>query len=157
VLVAIFNADTVVGESPASPREVVEKYCWLDAQGANFSSSNPRFKAIGNLLINEDEAAYDSSVVVSSYRVNKATIDKNTATVLVIYQDLGMLSGGQLERKKEEESVVFHLSRIGRDWKIDGLRIFPHISKTWVLSEMGKGLIADGASSSNLVKEINQR
>jgi hypothetical protein len=156
VSIAAINARPATGESPKSPREVVERYCLFDAQGANFDSKNPYSKAIGKLLINEDEAGYDSSVVILSYRVGNATLEKGAASVMVIYEDLGTLSGGHLEQNKEAESVVFHLSRIRNSWKIDGLRILPHISKTWVLSELGKGQIVGRSSSSDLVRELNK-
>jgi hypothetical protein len=54
--------------------------------------------------MNEDEAAYDTSVIIKSYELGKATIHDTSADMDVIYSDLGTL-GGELhttERKAEE-------------------------------------------------------
>ena len=113
-------------KSESSPQSVVERYCTLDAQGANFSASNPNAKAIWGLLINEDEAGYDQSVVTRSYRIGKSTISEISADVEVVYVDLGTLAGNNARKDQHSETVMFHLTKVGNSWKIDGLRILPH-------------------------------
>jgi hypothetical protein len=157
VVMLAFLATTLgYSETTQTPQSVVEKYCSLDAQGANFSASNPNAKAIFELLINEDEAGYDTSVIIQSYHVGKSTIGKNGAYVEVTYDDLGLLSAGQLNRQKRSETVIFHLTKVGTAWKIDGLRILSHISKGWMLSEMRRGLSPDQIRVSETIKELSQ-
>lgn len=131
-------------ETGSSPQAIVERYCSLDAQGANFSASNPNAKAIFDLLINEDEAGYDTSVIIKSYQIGKSKIGKTSADVEVIYSYLGTL-GGELYVKKNPhpETVIFHLTLVENSWKIDGLRIPPHISQSWILSKLRRNLSAD--------------
>ena len=156
VMLVLFVPEAGFAETPQTPQAIVEKYCSLDAQGGNFSSSNPNFRAIGELLINEDEAAYDSSVVIRSYRIRRLKISLDSADVEVLYADLGMVSGGELKKKRRSELVIFHLTKVGSDWKIDGLRIFPHVSKAWLLSEFSKGLTSVQARDSKSIKELSQ-
>jgi len=120
---------------------VVEKYRSLDAQGANFDSRDPNMKVIGQLLVNEDEAGYDSSVVIASSRISKMTSGDSTADVEVIYQDLGVMdTTPSFQSNRRAETMNFHLTKIGGAWKIDGLRQPPHISKAWALSMLRKEL-----------------
>jgi hypothetical protein len=131
-------------QTDQTARSVVERYCQLDSQGANFSASNPNAKAIYQLLINEDEAGYDESVIVRSYTVGKAKVEQSSADVEVIYADLGTL-GGELQVTKglRSETVMFHLSKSNGLWKIDGLRMPPHISQVWILSHLQQDLGKD--------------
>jgi hypothetical protein len=146
-----------------TPQAVVEKYCSLDAQGANFSAANPNAKLIWALLINEDEAGYDQSVIVKSYQIGKSKISGTSADVEVTYASLGTL-GGELHTKKmpHSETVVFHLTLVENAWKIDGLRIPPHISQSWMLSKLRRNLSADEQASKSdprlkaAIKEIAQ-
>lgn len=132
------------GEVTVPPQAVVEKYCSLDGHGANFSASNPNAKAIVDLLIYEDEAGYDTSVVIRSYRIGKVSAGKENADVEVIYAVLGTLAGGsRAKRSTHSEAVTFHLTLVGKSWKIDGLRISPHITQTWILSKLHHSLAAD--------------
>jgi hypothetical protein len=141
---AIFVTANGRCETAQTPQTVVEKYCTLDAHGANFSASNPNAKAIFELLIHEDEAGYDTSVIIKSYRIGNSRVDTTSADIDVIYSDLGTL-GGELSVKKEPhtETVTFHLTLVDNSWKIDGLRILPHISQSWMLSNLQRSLKAD--------------
>lgn len=121
----------------------MEEYCKLDAAGGNFDSRNPSFKIIGSLLVNPDEAAYDTSVIIRSFSVGNATVGKTAVDVQVTYANVGLLAGGTLSKEVGSEKVTFHLSKLGRSWKIDGLRIYPHISKEWMLSEFERELRAE--------------
>jgi hypothetical protein len=136
-------------QTESSPQAVVERYCTLDAQGANFSASNPNAKALWQLLINEDEAGYDQSVITQSYHVGKSTIGATSADVEVIYADLGTLAGNTTKKNQHSETVMFHLTKVGSAWKIDGLRILPHISQTWILSKLRRNLEADEKAGKN--------
>jgi hypothetical protein len=134
----------IYGEMPKSPQGVVEKYCSLDGQGANINASNPNAKAIYDLLINEDEAGYDTSVIIKSYRIGKVSTGKESADVEVIYAVLGTLAAGShAKRNPHAETVNFHLTLVDKSWKIDGLRIPPHLTQVWILSKMRRSLAAD--------------
>ena len=126
-----------------TPRDVVRRYCSLDAQGANFSASNPS-KPILGLLVNEDEAGYDQSVIIKSYKLGKSKVGDKRAEVEVIYSFLGTV-GGELstENAFHLETVIFHLSLIDNSWKIDGLRMPPHISQSWMLAHLRRNLRED--------------
>lgn len=132
-------------EAAQSPRVVVEHYCLLDAQGANYSSTNPGFNEMARLLINEDEAAYDVSEIVASYHVGKAIVHGQYASVPVTYLDLGIApSEGELGPGPHLETVNFHLALVKGEWKIDGLRLMPHISKTWILAKYRRDAAIEG-------------
>jgi hypothetical protein len=124
-----------------TPRDVVRRYCSLDAQGANFSASNPNAQAILGLLVNEDEAGYDQSVIIKSYTIRRSRVSDKKAEFEVIYSSLGAVSSElATERNPHTEAVVFHLKLVDNSWKIDGLRILPHISKTWMLAYLRRNL-----------------
>ncbi len=123
-----------------SPREIVEEYCRLDAAGGNFDSRNPNFKIIRSLLVNPDEAGYDTSVIIRSFSVGNPVTRRTGVDVQVTYANIGLLAGGELSKELGSEKVTFHLSKLGRSWKIDGLRIYPHISKEWMLAEFEREL-----------------
>ncbi len=127
-----------------TPQAVVEKYCSLDAQGANFSASNPNAKAIFKLLINEDEAGYDQSVIIKSYKIGKSKVGDKKAEVEVIYSSLGTIgSESSAEKAPHVETVTFHLTLVDNSWKIDGLRMPPHISQSWMLAHLRRNLRED--------------
>jgi hypothetical protein len=160
VVLGLFAMVCSAHVSVDTPQVVVDKYLSLDAQGANFSASNPNAKLIWQLLINEDEAGYDESVVIKSYRIGKSKVGVSSADVEVIYEDLGTI-GGELHVKKQQrsESVTFHLTKTGNEWKIDGLRIPPHISQAWMQSKLHRNLVADqkaGKDDPNLKDAIAQ-
>jgi len=140
---AIFLPSRAFCQDQRSPRETVEEYCRLDAAGGNFDSRNPNFKIIGNLLVNPDEAAYDTSVIVRSFNVGNPVAAKSGVDVQVTYANVGLLAGGKLSKELGSETVTFHLSKLGRSWKIDRLRIYPHISKEWMLAEFERELHAE--------------
>ena len=124
-----------------TPREVVTRYCSLDAQGANFSASNPNAKPILGLLVNEDEAGYDQSVIIKSYRIGRSKVGGKKAEVEVNYSTLGSMSSElTTEKAARTEAVTFHLRLIDQAWKIDGLRMPPHISQSWMLAHLRQNL-----------------
>jgi hypothetical protein len=139
-----------------SPQAVVEEYCYLDAQGANFNSTNSNAKRIVELLTNEDEAGYDSSVIVQTYHLGKPKTNNNGVDIEVVYEDLGSIGAGQLKRQDRRETVLFHLTSVGNVWKIDGLRMPPHISKQWLLSHIRSGLRPDQISTNGLIAVLSQ-
>jgi hypothetical protein len=127
------------------PRDVVVRYCWLDAHGANYDSRNTLSKQIDHLLIDADEAAYDQSVVIGTYRVGEAVNHAQTAEVEVTYSVLGTVwSDLQTKREAQDQKVIFHLSFSGGGWLIDGLRQPPHVSKDWILATYRKDLKLNG-------------
>ena len=69
LVIVVCWATDGISQTVDLPRSVVERYCWLDAQGANFSASNLNAGAIYKLLIHADEEAYDASSIIRSYRV----------------------------------------------------------------------------------------
>lgn len=131
-------------QTETPPQAIVEMYCSLDAQGANFSASNSNSKAILGLLINEDEAGYDESVIIKSYKIGKSKAEKKKATVDVIYTILGTMSSEfQTKKNLGIETVKFQLTMVGNSWKIDGLRMRPHISQAWMLEHLRRNLSED--------------
>lgn len=86
------------------------------------------------------------SVIVRSYRIGQARIGTNTADIQVIYSTLGTLAGLEAESKPHSEAVTFHLKLAGHSWKIDGLRMPPHISQRWILLELRRELAEDRKS-----------
>jgi hypothetical protein len=133
-----------------TPQAIVEMYCSFDAQGANFSASNPNANAILGLLINEDEAGYDESVIIRSYKIGKSKIEKRKAEVEVIYTVLGIMgSEFQMEKYSRKETMIFRLRIVENSWKIDGLRMRPHISRAWMLEHLRRDLREDERAKKN--------
>lgn len=117
-----------------TPRETVEQYCELDAEGAIFSASESGFDGAAELLYDEDETSYDSAVIVSGISITGSRVLGNRASVEVTYTVLGIFGGdGVAESAPRRETVTFHVIRVGGKWKIDHLRQMPHISKSWIL------------------------
>jgi hypothetical protein len=142
-VLGIFLPSRAFCQDQRSPREIVEEYCRLDAAGGRFDSRNPNFKIIGNLLVNPDEAGYDTSVIIRSFSVGNPVAGKTGVDVQVTYANVGLLAGGKLSKELGSEKATFHLSKLGKSWKIDGLRIDPHISKEWLLAEFERELRAE--------------
>ncbi len=125
------------GRNTLTPREVVEKYCELDANGANFSAGEPGAAAISDLLYDPDEAAYDTSAIVTDVQVESPTLFHSRAEVKVVYIVLGTIGGdGTADSASRKETVTFHLAHINGAWKIDHLRQMTHISKAWILQHL---------------------
>lgn len=148
-VLGIFLPSRAFCQDQRSPREIVEEYCRLDAAGGRFDSRNPNFKIIGNLLVNPDEAGYDTSVIIRSFNVGNPVAAKTGVDVLVTYANVGLLEGGKLSKEPGSEKVTFHLTKLGKSWKIDGLRMYPHVSREWLLTEFGRDLRAEEKAGTN--------
>jgi hypothetical protein len=137
MLVACVSLMACTPSKGPSPREVVERYCALDAQGARFRGNTPQMEEIWGLLVNPDEAGYGESVVIESYRIGNTELRGANADVEVVYEELGTYASVPAAQKdRRARTVTFHLTRIDGSWKIDGLRQLPHISKSWIVAEL---------------------
>jgi hypothetical protein len=121
----------------STPQSVVLKYCALDANGAQYDSTNPGAQAIENLQTDEYANGFDESTIIRSYRLGKIKIQGSRAIVEVIYEDLGVLTDEPKANKDSSpETVLFHLVRLNGQWRIARLSLMPHLSKSWILSQL---------------------
>lgn len=128
VLIAIdsFGGGVQGMSSQSSPKDVVEKFCKLDAAGARLSSDTR--KDIETLLAWGEEGGYDEMIVIKDFKVNKAVIGKSTSKVSVDYFVLGSTDSFIFHKAKNRRSSVnFKLLKQEGKWKIEGPVIAPHV------------------------------
>ena len=67
-----------------------------------------------------------------------------SAEVEVIYSSLGTVGSKlTIEKAPHTETVTFHLTLVDYSWKIDGLRMLPHISQSWMVAHLRRNLRED--------------
>ena len=115
-----------------SPKNVVEKYCILDYDGARIGIYPGLARLISPLAVWRVEPGWDFAVVVSSYAVGDAAYEGNRAIVVVEYSVVGRAEGNSpviLEAKQEK--AEFHLVHSGSDWIVEAINerlLPPHVS-----------------------------
>jgi len=110
-----------------SPKNVVERFCELDAKGLRLSSDTRR--EIDKLLAWGEEEGYDEMVVIKAFKVNKEEIRKSSATVSVEYHLLGLTDSFEFTGVSDKIRVVnFRLERKDGLWKIKDPIIAPHVN-----------------------------
>ena len=111
---------------PTTASAVAQDYCMEDANGAGLSSRT--IDKVFRFTTWKDGPAWDTAVLISSYRLSSVNQKEKAATVQVIYTVIGNLTPNELEEKRHDEKVILHLVKQNSQWKIDRPQIPPHIS-----------------------------
>lgn len=115
--------------TPATPEEVVGRFCQLDLEGARLSSDTwPR---VVPLVTWERQPDTDPVYLVSGYEVGAGRIEGERAEVPVRYEVIDRIGVPWKEAEGDLESsstVTFELVRERGVWKIAGPAITPRTS-----------------------------
>lgn len=144
-----------------TPKELVEKYCYEDFNGAFLSSDNYERSDIGKYIIaaEYETPGWDIVILISGYKISSIDTDIKTAKILVEYQVIGELSGGvDLKLKKSIETYIFRLKKQGENWKIvKPYNLPPHISVTTAIRHLEELIATQGEVQPNaktLIKKL---
>jgi hypothetical protein len=111
---------------PATPEGVVQQFCQLDAEGKRLSGDT---LAEITKFVNWKEAGAEVMFVIVSFKVGKATIDGNKASVPVDYRTIGSTDSIQFSEPspKRMNPYIYKLIRSNGVWKIDAPISAPHV------------------------------
>ena len=80
------NINSLFAENSSnySPKQVIEKFCILRAEGKYFGYKSPYW----NLVIWSDEPGWDQSIMISKFKIGNVEVNGNKAKVVVSYDVL---------------------------------------------------------------------
>ena len=136
------------GNHLGNPSAVVRKYCDADLKGARLSSDGHTKYGLDGLVSWDQEPGWDSSKIVSGYRIVSVDQQGDSATVKVEWDVLGAGSCTVVPGAKKE-TLNYRLSRAKGQWKIDGPMTPPHASPK-ALAEYFKGMSGSDCASNFL-------
>ncbi len=119
-----------------SAKDVVQKYCKLDYDGATLSSHN--FNKISNLLDLEEiqDSGWDTVDIILNFDI--VDNDRNDNTVSVKYDVIGTIEGsGEFIQKNILCIVDYILVKKNNVWKIQN-RSYPRISVNTAIDHLSK-------------------
>jgi hypothetical protein len=126
---------SVAEDGNLKPKEVVQHYCQLQAEGYGISSGG--WEKIGPLVAWSDEPGWDTAIVISDYKIGKIEIVGKKAMVTVTYFVLG-IDSVEFVKSKRKETIKFELGMIDGSWKITGPQIIPHVKKEFMIKHLRK-------------------
>lgn len=109
----------------ASAKAALEKFLVLDSQAAGLSAET--WPELGALTTWVTAPGWDTFTIIRRYEISKVMEGKKRAQVTVTYYPLGRMSDGFAPETKNEV-VVYHLNKVGNEWKVDGPQLNPHVS-----------------------------
>lgn len=127
LVVLLVSGGCCSGENVLHPRDIVEKYCRFDFEGGRLTSET--WSQGAPFVTWEEEAGWDTIVVVAGFEVVSVKEETNTAFVAVNFSVRGRLETA--ERFVEEnrtETVTFQLRQTDKGWRIESPLIAPHVS-----------------------------
>ncbi len=127
VVLGLFQQVCGAQDYPDKPERVVEKYCELDAQGAQISGK--QWSIISEYTTWDFAPGWDGCSVISRYTVKKISENQNTAKVKVTYYIIGQYSGGYPRWKNihKARSYIYTLIKQKGFFKIQEPQLEPHI------------------------------
>jgi hypothetical protein len=128
--ILIGNQVTANGESP---KEVVEKFCRLDADGQRLRGDTWREK-IRPLILWPDEPGWDTVAVISDFNIVDVKTEGSEATVTVEYSMLGTTDTIDFYKLIKKKTVKFSLLSVDGAWKINQPdMMLPHVSSKTII------------------------
>lgn len=110
-----------------SPESVVSKYCQLDFEGARLSSST--WVKSSHLITWEEEPGWDLVVPIKNFKIIATSQKNSRAAVRVQYELEKEAHGIKPDNLIYIQNIVdFRLIKNGDTWKINGPKIYPHVS-----------------------------
>lgn len=111
-------------EKPLSARGVLEKYLALDADAAGLSQQSwPEFSRYTTWVT---APSWDGFTIISRYEVGRLMEGHTRAQATVTYYPIGKMTTTFAAQSKPE-SVLYHLNKVGNDWKVDSPQLPPHV------------------------------
>ncbi|HYW70649.1 MAG TPA: hypothetical protein VE961_06430 [Pyrinomonadaceae bacterium] len=147
----------------ATPQDVLNKFLKLDFDGARLDSDG--FKQVFPLTDWPDAPGYDSSIIVSSYKVGEPQFRGAEAKIMVTYEVVGMIAGNttweafadnpKSETFKDEVNIPYVLVLKNGKWKVHEPNQAPHISIDVALKNE-EALLADKTREADEHKAYQQ-
>jgi hypothetical protein len=131
-------APKIEGDSTSAllPKEVVQQFCQLDAEGYRLSSDG--VWRTEPLVAWSGEPGWDNVIVISDYRVIKVEAVGKKAMVTVKYFILGSTDSIEFVKLNREEEIIFELGMINGNRKITKPQLPPHVSKATIVRHLRK-------------------
>jgi len=116
----------VASESyPSTPKALVETYLRLDADAAGLSPAT--WPEIGQYTNFPQAPKWPAFVVIDRYDIGNVLEGHTRAQARVTYHTIGRLAD-QFTPNAKLENVVFYLTKVQDQWKVDSPPIMPHVS-----------------------------
>lgn len=127
ILLTPVSSSAQPGNHPPTPEEVVQKFCQLDADGMRLRGDTWRQNILP--LVTWVEEAGGRIFVIDSFKVGKALINGDKATVPVDYATIGSTDFIQFSKPSPKwvNPYPYQLVKIKGAWKIDGPVSAPHV------------------------------
>ena len=117
-----------------SPKDVVEKYCEYDFNGARLISSGA--SNYRHLIDYEEEPGWDSVISVMGYKVGDEKISGNTAIVIVNY-DIIQAFPAPLVNISQYQTVEVELLLQEGNWKVSKYIDYPRVGNELLCDNWG--------------------
>lgn len=112
---------------PSTPEDIVQKFCQLDADGMRLRGDTWRQRVLP--LVTWTEEAGDMIFIIESFKVSKATVNGDKATVPVDYVTIGSTDFIQFANPSPKwvNTYSYQLVKKNGLWKIDAPISGPHV------------------------------
>jgi hypothetical protein len=117
-------------DHPATPVQVVQRYCEFDSNVGRISSAN--FAKLPSLTTWDEEPGWDTVTVISGFKVISSKQSQGSAVVTVRWNVLGYSEAENVTKQQKAEIVSYKLRRVKGQWKIESPILQPHVSLTTV-------------------------
>ncbi|MBU6428261.1 MAG: hypothetical protein KGR26_04575, partial [Cyanobacteria bacterium REEB65] len=118
-----------------NPRDVVEEFCELDADGVRLGTS-PLRQEISRLTTWDEEPGWDEATVIRSFSLGDVESYGDFAHVEVHFSVIGTATPDRLAPMPPDQSVVFNLERSGKIWRIESPLYEPHVFRRALLRRL---------------------
>ena len=117
-----------------TPRDIVEKYCQYDFQGARLNSVEAQSYRL--LVAYEEEPGWDTVIGVKGFEIGRVIVKDNVAVVEVNFE-IDRAWPVQIEQISEYSTVKVELSLENGSWKISKYIPFPRVSSEALCKKWG--------------------
>jgi len=124
---ALSETDQKISENP---RQLVERFLKLDANGARLDSDAYKAAGLGEFIVSSgyESPGWDEAVLIRKYEIQKVTQSDQRASITVIYDTIGSVSD-DVYLKDKKQTYSFQLMKQNIRWVIIGPYDLPqHIS-----------------------------
>lgn len=133
LLITVSRIDVAFAADQIEPSQVVERFCKVDFDGARLSGESAT--SARDLTDWIDEPGWDSTIVITGYKLSKPQSTSETKTVSVRYDVVGALDGWKWTDAKDmdtakiktERLIEFVLEHRDGQWKITTPFFRPHV------------------------------
>jgi len=124
-LCAILSAPSVFAASARDQvTAVMNRYLQLDGNADRVSDKN--WADVKPVVTWLTPVSWNTVIVITDYRLTRVNVGSTRAQAIVVYTNIGELSD-RFTPEKRIETVTYHLNKVGKDWKVDGPVLKPHV------------------------------